>query len=159
MHTPGGSPCRFFEMVERGKRMETLQRMLNEMFGQVQRNFNAEESARAKADPQAHKLTRVFEGRTNYRYYDGGKDSRGRKVWFCYSTGRNVAGYFLTWRQVETPAKLKARKPGDLVSTTTRDQWSASRSKKTVKERAAARCKAYKARRAAAKGPAIAATR
>jgi hypothetical protein len=141
--------------------MDESTRRLNEAFrdiiGRFEQDNMRNEAEAAKANPQAHKLSRVMaEGRLNYRYYDGGRDRRGRRVTYCYSTGRNVAGYFLTWRQVETPAKRKATKIGDLVSTIERDQWSASRSKKTIKGRAEARCKAYRARRRKPAGAAIA---
>lgn len=132
--------------------MRDMQRMLNEMFGQVQRNFNAAEAIDAKANPQAHKLSKVMEGKYGLRYVytDGGKDGRGRKIWFCRSTHRNVAGYFLVWRQIETPAKRKAVKPGDLVSTIDRDRWSAFKSKKAAIAACRRRAEAFKNRRSAA---------
>jgi hypothetical protein len=130
--------------------MKDLQRMLNEMFGQVQRNFNEAEAVAAKRDPKAHKLSRVSAKGSRYVYTPGGKDGRGRTIWFCRSTQRNVAGYFLCWRQIETPAKKKATKPGDLVSTIKRDQWSGFKSKKSAIALCRRRAAAFKAKRSKA---------
>lgn len=118
--------------------MNDATRRLNEMFGGIVRRMKAEnmqrESDDAKADPRKHRLSRVMQsGNLNYRYNDGGRDGRGSKVWFCRSTGRNVAGYFLAWRQVETKDKIK------------RDRWIASRSKKRVTEVCRKRSAAFKA--------------
>src|SRR5206468_3447305 len=52
------------------------------------------------ADPAKHKTTLEFpEGaRLNARFW-GTIKSRGKTVRYCYSTERNLAGYFLCWRE------------------------------------------------------------
>lgn len=92
----------------------------------------------AKAEPAANKLTKVFDpdARMSYRYYDGGKDGRGRKVWFCWATERNAAGYFLGWREVRGKTGGK------------RDQWVARKVKARCKEAAKRRADVFKAKRA-----------
>lgn len=70
-----------------------LDRMLQRMFqGFHQDNLKREEDA-AKRDPLAHKKTTVMKD-TSYRYYAG-----SGRVLFCYSVHRNVAGFFLGWRE------------------------------------------------------------
>lgn len=60
----------------------------------------------AEKDPERHKTTRAMERGKNatYRYWDAGRDSKGREVRFCYTCWRNAAGYFLTFREVWDPA-------------------------------------------------------
>jgi hypothetical protein len=132
-----------------------MNRKLNEAFAGILNTMASEnmaiEERAAKANPKAHKLSRVMAGKYGLRYVysDGGKDKRGRKIWFCRSTHRNVAGYFLCWRQVETPAKKKATKPGDLVSTIKRDQWTGFKSKKSAIALCRRRAAAFRKRQAA----------
>jgi len=91
---------------------------------------------RAKASPKAHKLTKTFDGPLRWRYYSAGRDRRDRKVSFCYTTVRNAAGYYLGWREVEGANGGK------------RDQWTASKTRRVVAERAKQRRDAFVARRA-----------
>lgn len=84
----------------------------------------------AKADPHKHRLTRVMEN-NDYRYWRAGTDGRGREVRFCWSTHRNVAGYFLSWREVIGKNGGK------------RDQWSARKARSACKELAAQRQNAW----------------
>lgn len=72
---------------------------------------------------RAYKLSRVMDGPLRYRFYRGGKDGRGRQVRFCYATVRNVAGYYLGWREV-------IGKTGGH-----RDQWTASKVRRRMAER------------------------
>lgn len=100
----------------------------------------------ARRDPARHKLTRLMEGSARYRFWSGGVDRRGRTVRFCYCTGRNVAGYYLTWREVVTPAKRHGKyKEGDLVSTTTRDQWAARKVRRKAAALAQQRAQRFRA--------------
>lgn len=100
-------------------------------------DVNKKESERAKADPKANKLTRVMEGKYGMRYWwlYAGKDGLGRKVWFCWTRHRNVAGYFLGWRQVENKKGLIKR-----------DQWIARKVKKRAKAVAERRAAAFRAK-------------
>lgn len=77
---------------------EDIQEYLRDRFASMERSDNERESVKAKADPKAHKLSRVIEGKggTNYRYYRAGKDGRGRTIYFCWGVHRNVAG-ILPW--------------------------------------------------------------
>lgn len=103
----------------------------------------------ARRDPVKHKLSRLMEDGDRYRYWPGGKDGRGRLVRFCYSTGRNVAGYYLAWREVVTPVKRKGKpKEGDLVATTARDQWAARKLRRGVRDLSQRRAEAFKERQA-----------
>lgn len=95
----------------------------------------AEEKA-AKKDPLKHKMSRVLED-ASYRYYDGGKDRRGTRVLFCWSTHRNVAGFYLGWREV-------CFKSGKVK----RDRWLSRRIRKRCKDIALRRRDAFKEKHA-----------
>lgn len=72
--------------------LPVLERMLAEMFGGITRSAVA-------ADPHAHRKTTFVEpgnGGRRYRQYVNGK---GQRVRFYRSTGRNIAGYYLIWRE------------------------------------------------------------
>ena len=83
-------------------------------------DMQAAQIERIKADPRAHRLTRIMaDGKpARYRYYPAGKNRRGQEVWFCWSSHRNAAGYFLCWRETW------------MRKVTKRDQWDATPSKK-----------------------------
>lgn len=102
---------------------EPLQRLMGRMLRDMQQAGLERAESAAKADPRAHRLSRVFPkgARMNWRYYRAGRDGRGSEVRFCYTVERNVAGYFLAYR--ETRYKSGNGK---------RDQWAASKSKKAV---------------------------
>lgn len=93
---------------------------------------NDREEAAAKADPLKHKQSRLFGAGVSagYRYYGGKRNGKGQRVMFCYSVHRNIAGFFLGWR--ETYMKN---------GTVKRDQW--------VSRRVKARCIEIAKRRAA----------
>lgn len=109
--------------------------LLARMLGEYNRDVMAREERKAQADPLAHKLSTVMTN-TNYRYVPAGKDGRGRTVWFCWSSHRNVAGFYLGWREV------RGKDGGS------RDQWVSRRVRKRVEEIAERRAVAYGRRRA-----------
>jgi hypothetical protein len=92
------------------------------MFEELEQAHCRRVSREAKLDPQAHKLTRVFDHGANYRYWQT-KNGKGQRVLFCYSVHRNAAGYFMGWR--ETYMKNGFVK---------RDMWLARRRKKACIE-------------------------
>jgi hypothetical protein len=89
------------------------------IFADFPRMNREREAAAAKADPAKHKLSRVFND-SRYRFYDAGRNGRGQVVRFCYSSHRNVAGYFLGWREIEGKKQTK------------RDQWTARKTRTAV---------------------------
>lgn len=101
-----------------------LNNFMAKMLGDIQRGHDEALRERVKADPQANKLVRLFEKGSNYRYFSG-KDGRGRKVLFCWSTNRNIAGYFLGWREVQSAKGAREWK---------RDQWLARKVRTRCKE-------------------------
>jgi hypothetical protein len=113
--------ARDIEAVLNADYRESISRRLNEHWASWQRFENDREEAEAKADPVRHKLSKLFDN-SNYRYYRS-KDGRGREVRFCYSCHRNVAGYFLAWREVIGKKEAK------------RDGWIANRRKQTLIDR------------------------
>lgn len=96
-----------------------------------------EDVNKAILDPQDHKFSRYFD-KANYVYVSAGKDGHGRLVHFCYSTNRNVAGFFLGWREVISDTKVK------------RDGWYARRVRNAAAQLAKRRAEAFKAIRKAA---------
>lgn len=92
----------------------------------------------AARDPAKHKLTTVFprDGHTRYRYWQSKAGKGVREVRFCYSTGRNAAGYFLTWRERDVGGGRWKR-----------DQWAARKVRKAACSLAESRCLALEKRR------------
>lgn len=98
----------------------------------------------AAADPAKHKLTTVFprDGHTRYRFWQSkasAPNKKGRKVRevrFCWSTGRNAAGYFLTWRERDCGKGVWKR-----------DQWAARKQRKAACALAERRCIALEKQR------------
>jgi hypothetical protein len=89
------------------------------------------------ADPVKHKATLHWpEGEDpRWRYYEV-KGKRGPLMRYCWTTNRNLAGYFLGFREVIYTSK----------GTGKRDQFVASKRRATVKAKALQRFKAHKAR-------------
>lgn len=114
-----------------------VQKMFAEIWGSMQREGMERKERAAKADPKAHKLTTIFKN-SNYRYVYGGYNGKNQLVLYCWSSHRNVAGYFLGWR--ETQRRNKTGK---------RDQWAARKSRKTVMELAQRRAKRFQGKAAA----------
>jgi len=110
-----------------------LQRMLQGAFNEIRGLELKHERLSAEADPKAHKLTRVMAKSLSYRWTPAGKDGRGRAVYFCWSCHRNVAGYFLGWREVK----------GGRV--TKRDQWIARKCRRRAQELAHRRAERFRA--------------
>lgn len=126
-----------------------LQAALSPLWREMELEAQRRETETARRDPAKHKLSKLMESGSNYRFWSGGKDGRGRTVRFCYSTGKNVAGYYLVWREVVTPVKRKGKpKEGDLVSTTARDQWAARKVRKRACALAEERAEKFRAAQA-----------
>lgn len=104
------------------------------LFADLERQHCERLAEAAKQNPLANKLTRVFDGRMNYRYFGTVKNRKGQSVRFCWSVTRNVAGFFLGWREI-------TMKNG----TTKRDQWLSRRVKARCKDVARARYQKAKA--------------
>ena len=47
-----------------------------------------------------NKLSPIFNRGGNWRFLKAGHDDNGHEVRFCWSTQRNEAGYFHSWREV-----------------------------------------------------------
>lgn len=106
--------------------------LMNSMWADIQRDANHREEQRAKADPRANRFSKVFEN-TSYRYVYAGRNGKNQSVWYCWSCHRNVAGYFLGWRET--------RRRNNTVK---RDQWTARRKKIAVREIAEARAERFR---------------
>jgi hypothetical protein len=95
--------------------------VIRELFSSFAKMNNEREQKAAQADPQKHKLSRVLT-KSGYLYWDGGKNGKGQTIRFCYSTHRNVAGYFLGWREIISKQTVK------------RDRWCARKTRAAVTE-------------------------
>lgn len=90
------------------KRIEQrLQPFLEEMELAAQKR----ERELVEADPKKHQATTLMADHSRYRYWSGKNREKRRTVdgqervhvsdvRFCWSTGRNIAGYYLAWREV-----------------------------------------------------------
>jgi len=113
---------------------------IQKMFQEFEQDTRQRILDAAKADPKKHKLTTVMgKASTSYTFYEGGKNKRGDKIYFCVADYVNVAGYVLTWRQVYY------KKPRKGV-TMQRDQWAARISKGAAVKLAQARAAKCKVR-------------
>jgi hypothetical protein len=95
---------------------------IKDLAQQLMRDIQAADLVRereqVKADPETNRTTRIFvDGGSGYRYYSA-INGRGSQVRYCYSTRRNIAGYFLIWREVETKRQIK------------RDRWDSTKTKR-----------------------------
>jgi hypothetical protein len=98
--------------------MTTLDPKGREIVAKIWNDFQRDrmelETEEAQANPKAYRTSHIFDNDTSYRYYQA-KKGRAR---YCYSTKRNVAGYFLIWREVETKKHVR------------RDQFDSTKTKK-----------------------------
>lgn len=69
-----------------------IERHLAEMFGTITRDAVA-------ADPYAHRKTTFTEPDKAGRRYHQYINAKGQRVRFYRSTSRNIAGYFIIWRE------------------------------------------------------------
>lgn len=74
--------------------------MLAKMIHDLHRMDNDREAEAAAKDPEKHKLSRVFTGGAKFRYYTGGKNKKSQRIYHCFTTNKNVAGYHLYFREV-----------------------------------------------------------
>jgi hypothetical protein len=77
------------------------QALLSKVWGDIQRTQMKIDAATARKNPKVHKAINLFDGGMNWRYYEAPKTfARGRRVRFCRSVSKNVAGYYLTWIEI-----------------------------------------------------------
>lgn len=89
--------------------MEDAPREVQEMFARILGDMEQERLERArdaaKADPKAHRNSSVFEEEMKPRYYGPLRYADGTHVYYAYTLGRNVAGYYMTYREVQQPPR------------------------------------------------------
>src|SRR3990167_2918925 len=75
----------------------------------MERMRQERETREAQANPEKHQLSRLMPPgvSASYRYYAERKHKGRQHVRYCYASHPNVAGYFLTWREVETDKELR----------------------------------------------------
>lgn len=113
-----------------------VEEMVAGLIGSFHRDNLNREKVAAEADPLANKLSRVFKD-SSYRYFPM-TNKKGQRVLFCYSVHRNVAGFFLGWRETHLRnGKVK------------RDMWLSRRVRKRCVEIARSRRDKLNARLAA----------
>jgi hypothetical protein len=81
-------------------------KMLRAMWHEVQVASERNAVAAAKADPEKHKLSKLIADNksASYHYYPV---KYRRAVRWCWANNPNIAGYYLSWRQVETQRTIK----------------------------------------------------
>jgi hypothetical protein len=108
--------------------------MLNPGAGKAtQRRLNSHkfitEGLDSAALERGNKLSRLFANNTNWLSWPAGTNARGQKVFFCYTTKRNVAGYFLGWREVRPKGSKNSRSSIDYIRT----DWCARKVREELK--------------------------
>jgi len=130
-------------MPSRDPFINAANKLIASVWRDLQRDSFRSEKAAAEANPVKYRNSRVFDGGLAYSYFYAGTNGHGQVVRFCYSRNRNVAGYFLIWRQVHSKKGWK------------RDQWDSTTSKRAavrVAEELAAKFKAAMSSRSAGTG-------
>ena len=63
----------------------------------------------AQKDPKKYKLSTIIaDGKpASARYWRGGKNAEGEQVDYGYACWKNIAGYYLSWREIENPTEIK----------------------------------------------------
>ena len=86
-------------------------KMLRDMWRDIELANQERAIAAAKADPEKHKLSRLIaDNKSATYYYFTSKETqhpRRRAVRWCWSKHPNIAGYYLSWRQIETRRTVK----------------------------------------------------
>lgn len=121
---------------------EPLNRLMLDMWQDMEQRQRERVEELAKADPHKYRKSLVFPKGSKLRwlYYKPLKDGRGSTIKYCHTTVRNVAGYFLSFREVRY-------KDGSGK----RDMWLASRSKKRIIAATLKRWEAHNQRRSPAR--------
>jgi hypothetical protein len=84
---------------------ERIERRLQPFLQRMELEAQDRERKLVEADPKKHSTTTIMAGKSNYLRWPAKRivddeQERVSEVHFCYSTGRNIAGYFLAWREV-----------------------------------------------------------
>lgn len=100
--------------------MSAIEQRLARAIRYLERANRESEAEAAKRNPPRHAKTLVMQkGKpASYRYRP---DASDRRVHWCWSCWRNAAGFFLAWREVESPDEIK------------RDMFGAFRTRKAAK--------------------------
>jgi hypothetical protein len=81
-------------------------KLVADVWRDLERTRRNEEFERAKADPAKHALTKVMDGHNGYTIWPVSMTPRGKRVrkrvTICSATNPNAAGNYLIWREVET---------------------------------------------------------
>lgn len=81
---------------------DDVQRMLSGAIGSFERERNARLRKEAEANPEKHKLTRLMQSGWSFLYYSGGRNGKSQRVYHCFTTKPNVAGYYLYFKEVHS---------------------------------------------------------
>lgn len=92
-----------------------VQKLFRDLWRDIEVANQERAIAAAKADPERHKLSKLIADHKPAQYFymtesTTRRGRRGRSVRWCWSQHPNVAGYFLSWRQVETSRQVKRTK-------------------------------------------------
>jgi hypothetical protein len=120
--------------------VQAAEALISRMWSDMVREDRRREHEAAKAAPLEHKDSRLFAPDVSPHYHYFSIKGRGRETRYCYSVNRNVAGFYLGWREVVTKTEIR------------RDMWSSRRVKQRLIDLARKRVQAHRARLAKAKG-------
>jgi len=86
--------------------------------------MDIDDAGKYLADPEGFKFSKKFPKGVTYRCWKGAYKSPRMTVAYCWSCHKNIAGYYLGWRQIYGP-------DGKIIE---KDQWIARRVKKRLAE-------------------------
>lgn len=100
------------------------------MWSDIESGYTKAEVERAKSDPHANRLTRVFDVPLRYRYFSGRTDKHGESVRYCWTTVTNCAGYYLFFVERWSAPDANGDRTGR------RDEYTAHKRRKDAKRTA-----------------------
>ena len=114
---------------------ERIEKRLRPVLEAMELEAQERERKLVEADPKEHSLTKIMAGKSNYlawpakrietkRIVDGQERVHVSEVTFCYATGRNIAGYFLAWRETMDLTSLRGK----------RDRWVSFKKRRVARD-------------------------
>lgn len=96
----------------------------------LERDIARAERARVLRDPEGNRTTLHFgDNATTVRHFWAGETADGDRVWYGYSCWKNLAGYYLSFREIDY-----SKPRGELAGK--RDTWQAHKKRSVARWRA-----------------------
>ena len=76
-----------------------VRNLMRSMWADIERTDRERITKEAEKDPEKYRNTNIIRD-TNFRYYSVPGLPKGKRIGYCYSHHRNVAGFYLSWTEV-----------------------------------------------------------